>query len=147
MLSVVCCVCQIAGNLAINNFMSARRDVNMPCPITVYWIRRRWRDRRECSWATMGRLYRGLWDSVGAPDDVSDNRRGRWEDSCFNTRQSLSNLSKVTVCTGLAVCNMPHHYDRHLETLKNRDTSATVWRIYTKFGTVMQNRSLNCTDR
>ena len=144
MLSVVCCMC---GNLAISNFMSARRDVNMPCPITVYWIRRRWRDRRECSWATMGRLYRGLWDSVGAPDAVLDNRRGRWEDSCFNTRQSLSNLSKVTGCTGLAVCNASPLRPPSWNSQKSQDTSATVWRIYTKFGTVMHNGSLNYTDR
>jgi len=34
----------------------------------------------------------------------------------------------------------------HLENHKNRDISATVWPIITKFGTLMQNGSLNCPD-
>ena len=32
-----------------------------------------------------------------------------------------------------------------LKNHKNRDISETVWPIFTKFGTIMQNRSLNCS--
>ena len=34
-----------------------------------------------------------------------------------------------------------------LKNHKNRDISATVWPIFTKFGTLMQNGSLNRSDR
>jgi len=36
---------------------------------------------------------------------------------------------------------------RHLENHKNRNISTTVWPIFTKFGTVVQNVSLNRSDR
>ena len=36
---------------------------------------------------------------------------------------------------------------RHLKKSQKRDISATVWPIFTKFGTLMQNRSLNRSDR
>jgi len=35
----------------------------------------------------------------------------------------------------------------HLENHKNRDISATVWPIFSKFGMMMENRSLNLSDR
>ena len=35
---------------------------------------------------------------------------------------------------------------RHVENHKNRDISATVWPIFTKSGTLMQNGSLNLSD-
>jgi len=36
---------------------------------------------------------------------------------------------------------------RHVENHKNRDISATVCPIFTKFGTLVQNGSLNRSDR
>jgi len=36
---------------------------------------------------------------------------------------------------------------RHLENHKNRDISATVSPIFTKFGTLLQHGSLNRSDR
>jgi len=36
---------------------------------------------------------------------------------------------------------------RHLKNHKNRDISATVWLIFTNFGTLEQNGSLNRTGR
>jgi len=40
-----------------------------------------------------------------------------------------------------------HGGGRHLENQKNRDISATVLPIFTKFGMVIQNGSLNLADR
>jgi len=36
---------------------------------------------------------------------------------------------------------------RHLENHKNRDIPTTDWQIFAKFGTIMQNASLNRADR